>query len=82
MEITKRDIRKLDRSEIISFVTDNSYPKYRGQQIWEWIWKNKKVDFESMRTLPKNLKTDLQNHFFFAPCAIDQKQISIDGAVR
>ena len=82
MDKAKIDIRKIEKSDLESFILSQDYPKYRSNQIWEWIWKNKKIDFQSMRTLPKDLKSSLEDHFFFAPCTIDQKQVSIDGTIK
>lgn len=57
-------------------------PKFKSNQIWEWIWKKKKTDFQSMRNLPKSLIQLLEDHFVFNPIALDKQQISNDGTIK
>ncbi len=82
MNSDTRDIRKLSKEELDAFIVDMSFDKYRSNQIWEWIWKKQKTDFDGMKNLPKNLKETLSSHFHFAEASIDKKQISIDGTIK
>jgi len=78
----KLDIRKLSKKELDQFIIDNNMPKFKSNQIWEWIWKKKKTDFQSMRNLPKALIELLENHFVFNPISLDKQQISNDGTIK
>lgn len=82
MEVVKTDIRALDADNLLEVITSNGWPKYRYNQIAEWIWKKQKLDFQSMKTLPKDLISFLEEHFVFHPVTLDKVQYSNDGTIK
>jgi len=82
LEPARIDIRKLSKSELDQFIVDKGLPKFKSNQIWEWIWKKRKTDFQSMRNLPKDLISALEENFLFNSLTLDKQQISSDGTVK
>jgi len=82
LESARIDIRKLSKDELDQFILGQGLPKFKSNQIWEWIWKKKKTDFQSMRNLPKDLISILENHFFFNTLTLDKQQNSTDGTIK
>jgi len=78
----KLDIRKIERSELEGFMQANNLPGYKAKQVWEWIWKKSKTDFQEMRNIPKDLRALLEEHFMFRPLSADKVQKSVDGTVK
>lgn len=78
----KIDIRKISKSDLDLFISSNGLPKFKSNQIWEWIWKKSITDFKDMRNLPKNLISLLEEHFFFNTLIADKIQHSNDGTVK
>jgi len=82
LSVVKIDIRKLKKSELDQFIKDHGLPKFKSNQIWEWIWKKSKTDFNEMRNLPKSLLELLDQHFVFNPLTLDKMQKSNDGTIK
>ena len=57
------DIRQLSKEQISSFFQQNGLPKYRGSQIYEWIWRKGVTDFNMMTNLSIELRSLLINKF-------------------
>ena len=50
----------LSQSELTEHIATLGQPAYRARQVWEWIYKRYAPDFASMSSLPKTLRTQLQ----------------------
>ncbi len=79
----KRDIRNLTQEEITNFLTTTmDQPRYRSDQIWQWIWQKGARSFEEMHNLPKHLRYALSDQFVMRPIAFDKIQHSRDGTIK
>lgn len=78
----KLDIRKLAKVDLDQYFIDQNLPKYRSDQVWQWLWKNQKKSFHEMRNIPKSLIEKLESDFQINPLDIDKKQVSIDGTIK
>jgi len=43
------------KEELTDFVLGLGEPKYRANQLWDWIYKRYARNFEQMQNLPKSL---------------------------
>ncbi|MFZ5352629.1 MAG: 23S rRNA (adenine(2503)-C(2))-methyltransferase RlmN [Bacillota bacterium] len=59
----KRNIKDLDLSELESFIVSSKLPKFRAQQVFEWVYKDV-AGFYEMTNLPKALIDILERDFF------------------
>jgi len=75
----KTDIRALDQEEVRSFFKELGEPKYRADQVHQWLWQKHVKDFESMTNLALPLREKLQEHFEIKELSIDVCQESSDG---
>jgi 23S rRNA (adenine2503-C2)-methyltransferase len=53
--------------------------RMRASQIWRWIYNRGVTDFDAMSDIAKDLRSDLDRHFFLARPEIVTEQISVDG---
>lgn len=81
MKVT-RDIKSLPLDELESFLVNNKEQKFRGKQIYNWLWKNNVSSFDQMQNIPKATRKLLNSTFSFFPVAIKHKQISNDGTIK
>ena len=72
MSKDKLNIRSLTLDEIKNFFKLNNEKSFRGQQVYDWLWKKGVKDFEKMSNLDNKIKTLLNNHFY-----INSLEISI-----
>lgn len=55
---------------------------FRGQQVYEWLWKKSITDFEEMSNISKELREKLVQEFVINKVVVDEKQISKDGTIK
>ncbi|MEM9587457.1 MAG: 23S rRNA (adenine(2503)-C(2))-methyltransferase RlmN [Planctomycetota bacterium] len=53
----------LTKDELVAWLAQQSQPKFRGQQIWQWIFQKRATDFDAMSDLPKTLRHQLAKEF-------------------
>ena len=78
----KNDIRLLSLEELEKAVTELGESKFRAKQIFEWIWKKKCVDFDSMTNLSIELRDKLNTTFLFNTMKVETSQRSSDGTFK
>lgn len=77
-----QDIRLLEKSELIQQLQDLGEPKYRANQIYEWLWKKSAISFDQMTNLSKGLRLKLAEHYIIRPIVLDMQQVSADGTIK
>ena len=55
----KINLYDLSFEELTTFITDLGQPKFRAQQVWDWIYKRFALGFEDMGNIPKAFRTQL-----------------------
>jgi len=67
------------REQLREMVSDLGYPAFRGQQLFQWIYRHRITRFDEMHTLPKALRAELEQTTepgAFAPVRVNE---SADG---
>ncbi|MCR4942438.1 MAG: 23S rRNA (adenine(2503)-C(2))-methyltransferase RlmN [Campylobacter sp.] len=57
-------------------------PKFRAKQVFEWIYKKYADNFEDMTNLPKSLRENLSENYFFNPLKCVRYEISKDKSIK
>jgi 23S rRNA (adenine2503-C2)-methyltransferase len=70
----------LTLDELSTRLTTLGFPSYRAQQIWHAAFVDLLPGYGAMSTLPRDLRTRLEEALPFTPCEADQEQVSPDGA--
>lgn len=78
----KMNIRNLTREQVQEYTDNLGEMKFRGQQIWEWLWVKHAHRFEEMTNLSKELRQKLAEEFTLPALTIDTTQYSADGTVK
>lgn len=77
------DILNLTYEELETFLTkDLGEPKFRTQQVWQWLWARYVHDFESMTNLSKATRARLQECAEIVWPDVLTQQTSKDGTVK
>lgn len=72
----------LDQNDIDSWCRDNSFPKFRGGQIYKWL-SSGVIDTEEMTNLPKDLREAFKRDFITADMkVIHEFRSQIDDTVK
>jgi len=48
-----KDLKELNRSELIDELKNAGFPSYRGEQVFNWLYKNGVSSTEEMKNIPK-----------------------------
>lgn len=78
----KKDIRSLTAEELREYFLSIGQPKYRADQVYQWLWQKSAHDFESMSNLSKELRATLIEHFVIHELAVHTRQKSTDGTIK
>jgi len=78
----KDNIRALHSDELLTYLQSKGVPKYRTQQIENWVWKNGIDSFDKMQNVPKQLREELKKDFNCHHMQFDDVQRSDDGTVK
>lgn len=75
-------IYNLTHEELVSFVTEHQHKKYRADQIWSWLYKQKVQSFDEMTNLSSDLIDLLKENFEIKALELVIKHISSDGTIK
>lgn len=78
----KTDIRKVTPEELKEYFVRKGSKKYRGKQVYEWIWTKGVTSFDDMTNLSVKARNDLKMDFYFKTIQIYQEQKSSDGTIK
>lgn len=82
MKNSKKDIRRLSKKELQEFFISKNLPKYKGSQVYEWLWKKGSHDFNLMTNLSFKDRDILKDNFDIKHINIDLHQKSLDGTIK
>lgn len=67
------NIYTLNKYELINKIKDDGYPKYRGEQLYDWLINKNIKNLEEMSNLPKDFKKYLSENYFFSKLKVLDK---------
>lgn len=76
------DIKNFSKEELAQFVAEIGQPKYRANQLWDWIWKKQAISFDEMSNLPLDFRSQLEASFYMVSMTADVVQYSDDGTIK
>ena len=82
METKKKDIRSLTKEELRAFFQEQGSPAFRGNQVYEWLWKKSAHNFEDMTNISKKDRAFLSENFNINHIKVDDMQRSSDGTIK
>ncbi|WP_124981791.1 23S rRNA (adenine(2503)-C(2))-methyltransferase RlmN [Nonlabens xiamenensis] len=82
MKKEKTDIRSWDKEALRQFFVDNGEQAFRGNQVYEWLWKKGAHNFDDMTNLSMSTRAFLEEHFVINHIQVDDMQRSNDGTIK
>lgn len=69
--------------DLKKWMEENGEGKFRGKQIYEWIYKKGVFNFDDMTNIPKNMKEKIKEFFYIGVPEVVNKYVSnIDGTEK
>jgi len=82
VESIKKDIRALTKEQLREFFVTHGDQAFRGNQVYEWIWRKAAHSFEGMTNISKETRQLLEEHFVINHIKVDVMQRSSDGTIK
>ncbi|AST92101.1 MULTISPECIES: 23S rRNA (adenine(2503)-C(2))-methyltransferase RlmN [Sutcliffiella] len=80
--ITKPSIYSLQLHELEAWLIENGEKKFRGKQIFDWLYIKRVTSFEDMSNLSKTLREKLEEQFVLTTLKTLIQQTSSDGTMK
>ena len=77
-----RDIAELERPALEAALAQKGQPRFRGRQIFRWIYPRGVTDLDAMSDLPKELRAELASDFTLTTPQIVARERSTDGTEK
>lgn len=68
--------------ELIKYLEEKGFKKYRADQIWHWLYKQKVSDFDQMVNIPKDILNLLKENFSLNALELVVDTKSSDGTIK
>lgn len=78
----KKDIRALTKDQLRQVFADRGESLFRGNQVYEWLWKKRVVSFDEMTNVPLSTRQWLSETFEIHTIRVDEMQRSTDGTIK
>jgi len=82
MSVKKKDIRALSKDQLRDFFVSHGDKAFRGNQVYEWLWKKSAHTFEDMTNVSKETRQMLEDNFVINHIHVDTMQRSNDGTIK
>jgi 23S rRNA (adenine2503-C2)-methyltransferase len=76
------DLGGLERREIEDALAARGRERFRGRQIFHWLYRRGVTDIESMTDLPRDLRAALTSDFAIATPQVASRERSVDGTEK
>lgn len=77
-----RSIYDMSYEQMEQWAESKGWKKFRVQQIFHWLYKERVTDFDEMTNLSKETREELKKDFTFNPLTLVRKQVSRDGTTK
>ncbi len=82
MKTKKKDIRALTLEQLRDFFVENGDKPFRGNQVYEWLWRKSAHSFDVMTNISKETREILEANFVINHIKVDVMQRSTDGTIK
>eukprot|EP01111_Echinosteliopsis_oligospora_P009959 TRINITY_DN3015_c0_g3_i2.p1 TRINITY_DN3015_c0_g3~~TRINITY_DN3015_c0_g3_i2.p1 ORF type:complete len:211 (+),score=59.80 TRINITY_DN3015_c0_g3_i2:81-713(+) len=76
---TIQNLVGMTREEVISSFDSVQIPKFRADQVWNWMYVKGANSFQEMKNISKEMKSKLEQHFKIDYGIVRNEKISFDG---
>jgi 23S rRNA (adenine2503-C2)-methyltransferase len=77
-----KNLREIALPELEEMFVKLGEPKFRAQQVHDWVWQKHAADIQDMTNLSKALREKLAEEFFIPKVRMNHSQYSSDGTIK
>ena len=68
--------------QIQEFALEQGWKKFRGHQIFQWLYRSRVKEINEMSNLSKETRELLKENFLISPLTLREKQVARDGTTK
>lgn len=77
-----KDLKELNRNELIKEFEEAGFPSYRGEQLFNWLYKNGVSTTEEMKNIPKKMRNYIDQNYKLSNIKEIDRSLAVDGTVK
>lgn len=77
-----KNIYDFNYDEMREMAVEHGWKKFRGHQIFQWLYRKRVTSIDDMSDLSKDTRTLLKEHYALVPLTLRDKQVSNDGTCK
>lgn len=77
-----KNLRHLEKGDIEALMKEWGEPKFRADQVYEWLWKKFAGSIDEMTNLSKSLRERLNKEYYIPKVKVEHSQYSNDGTIK
>ena len=77
-----KDLKELNRKELITELEEAGFPSYRGEQVFNWLYKNGISKTEKMKNIPKKMRQFIDDNYQISDIKEINRNQAADGTVK
>lgn len=78
----KLDVKLLTKEELLAYCAKRGWPRFRANQLFQWLYQKGVNKFDVMTNLPKKMRDYLQEHAIINRIIPSMQQQSKDGTIK
>jgi len=78
----RKDIKSLTLAELQQEMVDLGKAKFRGLQVYKWIWQKGVTSFQDMSNVSKTTRTALEERYYISELSLASRKDSSDGTIK
>ena len=80
--IGHNDVLSMTAQELGQLVEQEGQPAFRGQQLFEWLWRHEASSYEEIRVWPKAFREKMAEKYPFHRLRMVENQLAHDGTTK
>lgn len=77
-----KSLYDMNYDQMQEFALEQGWKKFRGHQIFQWLYRNRVTDIDEMSNLSKETRDQLKAEFVISPLQLRDKQVAKDGTTK
>src|SRR6056297_2695940 len=77
-----KDLKELNRDELIDEFKEAGFPSYRGEQVFNWLYKNGVSNTEEMKNIPKKMRKYIDENYNLSDIKEINRSQAVDGTIK
>lgn len=77
-----RSLYEFNYEQLQEYALQQGWKKYRGHQIFQWLYRKRVSAIEEMSDLSKETRERLAQEFIISPLTLSDRQIAADGTTK